>query len=245
MQIEVEGIITKEVMYQESSKILTIFTKEYGLVSVMAKGARSIKSKLRSGSSVLTYGKFSIRYKKDGLSILTSVDIINPFTSIFLDISKISYATYILELSTEVFKESSEKEIFDILKDTLIKINEGFDFEVLMHILEVKYLSYLGVGLFVDGCTLCGSKTNIKTISIDNGGFLCDNCYKDGKIYSGKMIKLIRMFLYVDIKKISKLEVSEEIKKEIDTFLEEYLDKYSGLYLKSRTFLKNLKKLGG
>ena len=244
MLIEVEGIITKEVAYQESSKILTIFTKEYGMISVLSKGCRTLKSKLRSGSRVLSYGKFFIRYKKDGLSILTSIDIINPFTSIFSDIARISYASYMLELSNEVFRSSLENNIFDLLRDTLIKLNEGYDGEVLISILEVKYLSYLGVSLNVDSCVVCGNKTRIKTVSIDSGGFLCDNCYTNEKIYSSKMITLLRTFSYVDISKISKLEVSNETKCELDSFLEEYLEKYSGLYLKSRSFLKNLKKIG-
>lgn len=243
--VEVEGIITKEVMYQESSKILTIFTSEYGMVSAISKGCRGVKSSLRSGSRVLTYGKFYLRYKEEGLSTLTSVDIINPFTSIFSDISKISYASYMVELSSEVFKASNETEIFDTLKGALIKMNEGLDIEVLTHILEVKYLQHLGVGLNVDGCTICKNKTSIKTVSVDNGGFLCDNCYCNEKIYSSKMITLLRAFSLVDISKISKLEVSCDTKCELDIFLEEYLEKYSGLYLKSRAFLKNLKKIGG
>jgi len=245
MLIEVEGIVTKEVMYQESSKILTIFTKEFGIIGVVSKGCRGVKSKLRAGSRVLTFGKFFLRYKEGGLSVLTSIDIINPFTSIFSDISKISYASYMLELSSEVFKSSNEIEIFDILKNALIKVNDGYDEEVLMHILEVKYLTYLGVGLHIDSCTVCGNKTNIKTVSIDNGGFVCDKCYRGEKIYSSKTIQLLRAFSYVEISKISKLEVSSDTKLELDIFLEEYLEKYSGLSLKARTLLKNLKKIGG
>jgi DNA repair protein RecO (recombination protein O) len=48
------------------------------------------------------------------------------------------------------------------------------------------------------------------------------------------------MFYYVDISKIDKLEISEEIKKEIDTFLNEYYDKYTGMYLKSKDFLRRI-----
>ena len=51
------------------------------------------------------------------------------------------------------------------------------------------------------------------------------------------------MFYYVDINKISKLEISNKIKMEINDFLDEYYDKYTGLYLKTKSFLKNLNKL--
>jgi DNA repair protein RecO (recombination protein O) len=46
------------------------------------------------------------------------------------------------------------------------------------------------------------------------------------------------MLYYVDISKISKLDLSNQTIKEISEFLDEYYDLYSGLYLKSKTFLK-------
>jgi len=48
------------------------------------------------------------------------------------------------------------------------------------------------------------------------------------------------MLYYVDIKSISKLEISDEVLKEINEFLDEYYDKYTGIYLKSKEFIKKL-----
>ena len=47
----------------------------------------------------------------------------------------------------------------------------------------------------------------------------------------------------MDIAKISKLDVSDNIQKELSMFIYDYYDRYSGIYLKSREFLKNLDKL--
>ena len=44
----------------------------------------------------------------------------------------------------------------------------------------------------------------------------------------------------VDISKISKIDVSDNIKKEINDFIDEYYDRYAGLYLKSKEFLKKI-----
>ena len=52
----VEGIILSEVNYSESSKILNILTREYGLIGVLSRGCRNIKSKLRGVSRKLIYG---------------------------------------------------------------------------------------------------------------------------------------------------------------------------------------------
>ena len=65
----------------------------------------------------------------------------------------------------------------------------------------------------------------------------------DKKIVSEKTIKLLRMYYYVDISKITKLEVSKQAKNEINVFLDEYYERYTGLYLKSKKFIKNLGKL--
>ena len=45
---EVEGIVLGETNYSKSSKILNILTKEYGLIGVMSKGSRNLKSKFLS-----------------------------------------------------------------------------------------------------------------------------------------------------------------------------------------------------
>ena len=49
------------------------------------------------------------------------------------------------------------------------------------------------------------------------------------------------MYYYVDISKISKLEISEKVVKEISSFLEEYYDHYTGIYIKSKKFLSEVK----
>jgi len=92
--IQVEGIVIKDIAYGETSKILTLLTKDYGILSVLSKGCRSIKSKLRSVSGKLTYGNFYIVYKKTGLSTLTSADVLCSFSKILMNIEKISYARY-------------------------------------------------------------------------------------------------------------------------------------------------------
>ena len=105
-------------------------------------------------------------------------------------------------------------------------------------------LDFLGIRPVIDGCSVCGSIKNIITIDPTSGGYICKECYRNEKIYSDKTVKLIRMFYYVDISKITKLDVKDEIKKEIDEFIDLYYERYSGLYLKSKEFLKSLSKIG-
>ena len=83
---KIEGIIVGEKSFGESSKILDLITKEYGVISLLSKGSKRLKSTLRSVSQMFTYAEFEISYKKDKLSTLISADIIDNLYNIKSDI---------------------------------------------------------------------------------------------------------------------------------------------------------------
>ena len=65
MLLEVEGIVLSETPYGETSKIINLYTKEKGLIGIMCKGAKSMKSMFRASTQVLSYGVFNLHYKED------------------------------------------------------------------------------------------------------------------------------------------------------------------------------------
>ena len=240
MVIDVEGIVINTKNYGDTSKIIDIFTKEYGIIGVMAKGCKSLKSNLRSVTDKLTYANFTIYYKKDKLSLLSEASIINNFSNIKKDIEKISYASFLLDLTNQVYKQSESEDLYDLLISSLIKINDNFNPLIITNIIELKYLEYLGVMPNLDGCSICGSK-NVITLSSDKGGYLCKKCHTNEPIVSEKAIKLVRMYTLVDINKISKLDLNNKIVNEVNNFIDLYYDRYTGLYLKSKDFLNKLR----
>ena len=240
MITKVEGIIVSETPYGDTSKIINVFTKEYGIIGIMCKGAKQMKSKLRALTMKFTYGFFYIYKKQDKLSILKDVDIIDEFKNLKNDIILISYLSYITELTTQVFKHSNENIIYGLYISVVKKMNQKMNPLILTNILEFKYLPFLGVALELDACILCGNKTNIVTIDADTGGFVCKKCYQNQILVSNKTIKLIRMYYYVDIDSISKIKINEEIAKEINFFINRYYERYTGLYLNSKKFLNKI-----
>ena len=225
------------------SKIINIISKEKGIIGLMVKGGRSIKSPLRSSTTKLVYGKFNIYYKQDKISTLKEVSVLDNFSNIKKDIELISYASYIVDLAFQVMKHSNDEIVFDNLISGLKKINDGYNPIVITNILELKYLDNLGVLPNLDSCIECGSKDDIVTLSSSKGGFLCRNCRQVEPIVSSKAIKLIRMYYYVDINKIEKISLNNDLVNEINMFLDDYYERYTGLYLKSKKFLQNLQNL--
>ena len=236
----VEGFVINEISYGETSKIINVLTKEHGLIGVLAKGAKSMKSKFRASTGRYSYANFEIYYKEDKLSTLTSVDVINPLKNIHSDLTLISYTTYISDLVNQVVKQSYSKKIYDLFINTILNLEKKLDPVVVTNILEIKLLPFLGVGINLDSCAICGNKTNIVTIDGSRGGYVCLNCYSNEKIVSKEAIKLLRMYYYVNIASISKLNIDESVKMEIDNFLNSYYEDYTGLYIHSKKFLKNI-----
>lgn len=243
MITKLEGIIVSETPYGDTSKIVNILTKDHGIVGVMCKGAKSLKSRLRASTMKFTYGVFYLYYKEDKLSLLKDVDVIEDFIKIKSDITLIGYINYMVELSIQVFKHSMDNTIYSLLLSSIKKMEEGMDPLILTNILEIKCLPYLGVGLELDSCVLCGDKTNIVTIDADVGGFVCKKCYTNEILVHDKTVKLIRMYYYVDIDSISKIKISEDIAREINFFINRYYERYTGLYLNSKKFLNKILSL--
>lgn len=238
-----EGIIITETPYGDNSKIINVLTKERGLIGIMCNNVKNIKNPLRTKTLKFTYGYFHIKYHENKLSKLVDVDIINNLKNIRNDIELISYMSYITDLTYQVVKQNNDSQIYSIYISTVLKLNEQKNPLILTNILELKYLDYLGVGLNLTSCIKCGSTKNIVTLDPDEGGYICQNCYTNEKLLSPKSIKLIRMYYLIDINSISDINIKSQTANEINYFLDKYYERYTGVYLKSKDFLKKINSL--
>ena len=241
--VDVKGLVLNETNYSDSSKILNVLTSEYGLIGIISKGCRNLKSKLRGASRKLVYGTFHFYYKENGLSTLISIDVISDYPKTIMNLENVVYASYLLDLTRQVVKQSKDKAILALLISALEKIESGLNPSVVTNILELKYLDFLGVSPVVTGCAVCGKTTNIVSLSPTAGGFICKDCYQNEGYYSDKAIKLLQMYYYVDLEKITKIDVNPKVNEEINKFLEDYYDRYTGIYLNSKKMLKNVIEL--
>ncbi len=243
---KIEGFVLSETPFGDTSKIINVLTNK-GMKGILCKGALNIKSKNRVPTMKFTLSAFTIYDKEDKLSILSSSDVINNYSHIKSDITLISYASYLYDLVYQILKQDMNtlyyESIYENFKNGLNKIEEGLDPIVITNILEVKFLDYLGVGLNLTSCSICGNKKDIVTLSSERGGLICKNCYSGERILPLSIIKVLNMYYLVDIKSISKLAIKKEIINEINQFLSNYYDDYTGLYLKSKNFLKTIEKL--
>lgn len=233
------GIVLSEVPYKETSSIINVLTDNNGIIGILALGCKRKNSRLMGVTAPLTYGVFSVNHRERGIHTLIEVSVINSFLKLRRNLISSSCSLYLLELSGKVYKQEEDKGIFDMLIKALLKINDGVNAIGITLIVSLKLLEPLGVAPSLDGCVDCGS-TEIVTLSSFKGGFLCKEHSKKERLVDVRVLKIIRMLYYIDIDRINSLDLSYEVMQEIVYFVNDYYDRYTGIYLKSRDFLQRV-----
>ncbi len=98
------GIVLKRIDLGEKDRILTIYTKEYGKLGAVAKGARRPGSKLAAASEPLTYSKLLLATGRD-LDVLSQADIRESFPNVRRSMASVAYGVYMLELTNHFVDE--------------------------------------------------------------------------------------------------------------------------------------------
>ena len=116
-----EAIVLRSRKQGDTSKIVSLYTSGYGLVDVIAKGAREMKSKFGSSLEPFTCSKVAF-YKKEGrdLYLLSGAETAVPFRNLRSDLDHIEAATKVVELLLRSqHHEECHPELYNLVKETL------------------------------------------------------------------------------------------------------------------------------
>jgi len=120
-----EGIILKRRNVGETDRIVTIFTKEYGKIRVIAKGIRRIHSRRAPYLEIFSQVKLIIHHGRL-LDSVSEVEGINDFHSLKSDLRKVSLAYLVCELVDTLLAERQEhRDVFELMRATLAKLEEN------------------------------------------------------------------------------------------------------------------------
>jgi DNA repair protein RecO (recombination protein O) len=217
MFVKSEGIVLKEIRFRETSKIVTIFSKEYGKVHGMAKGAYRPKNNLISITQPFSYSDFSF-FKGKNFYHINQGDLKNSFYPLRENIYKLFYGSYMLELAdSSIVEDESNEKLFQLLLKGLTVLSDlKGDYLKFILAYEIKYISFLGYKPYLDKCVLCGQKLEGRDMifSIISGGILCGNCvYEDlnGFRINLSMLKTLKLLLYTPLDNLTYFKINKEI----------------------------------
>lgn len=223
-----EGIVLKGIRYKDTSKIVTIYTKEHGKIAVMASGAYSAKSKLMSTTQPFSYGEYHFN-KGRGFLYLNQADLINSFYSIRESMERVIYGYYMLELVEKSLAEEQENEkIFLLLEKglrVLSKLNKNYLQFIIAY--ELKFVSFLGYKPNLERCVSCNSAdlNNIK-FSISQGGIICSNCFNIDPFaihLNSERYDTMCKLLYIPLEKTNEIVSSKDSLDKLHEIIVKYI----------------------
>ena len=150
MIVTTEAVILRSRKQGDTSKIVSLYTRDYGLVDVIAKGAREMKSKFGSSLEPFTCSKVTF-YKKEGrdLYLLSNAETALPLRNLQSDLDHIEAATKVVELLLRSqHHEECHPELYTLVKETLTVISDCEDSAGVWPVLFAYYLQYISFAGF-------------------------------------------------------------------------------------------------
>ena len=238
------GIVLSCRSYKESDALVTIYVKDYGKLTFIARGIKKLKSKNAAALQTLTYCEITFIPRK-GLSLLIKATSLDFYRHIKEDIVLEAYATYLMEFVLKNEEDNQPDEnIFQTLKFSLDALNQGYQPQLVYVLYSAFILKICGVPLQVDECVRCGDTNHIVGISLQDGGFVCQHCLSpNDKQLELQQLKAFRHINKLKVQDIDHFHLDEKYLDELMEIMDFYVDELTGLFLKSRKFIKKLQKL--
>jgi DNA repair protein RecO (recombination protein O) len=201
--VTLTGLVVRGTDWSETSRIVTLFTREAGPVRAVAKGGRRLKSGFEIAFDLLTVCRVGIiRKGHGGLDLLTEAVVEERFPHLRTDLRALYAGYYVAELLADGTREDDpHPDLFDAAVETLREA--GGDRDTVagrVSAFELVWLRELGYSPRFDGCAACGNAVPAGRAwySAAAGGLVCPTCLPttaDRRPLSGAAVETVRRLI--------------------------------------------------
>lgn len=225
--IKTKAIVLKKLDYGDTSRILHLFTEDFGKISAILKGARSPKSKIGLSADSFNFIQI-VLYKKEtrDIQLIKDLDLIKHFTHINEDIDRIKFASAIIELLNNLTVENEQHiKLFNGTVRILELMNEVNNSPILLF---AKYFLFfvkeIGYEFQINNCSICHNKINpeLKVFYSFESGLLCSYCRED-RLVNGEISKELFFLLTCLTSKKNNIVNNEKELEKIISLIEKFL----------------------
>jgi len=241
------AIVLRRQKMGEAAKMVTFFTRRFGKLRAIARGARKTTCRYGSSMEVFSYNDVIFYMKENkNLSTVTQCTILESFQEIRQDLYRFAAGMYVVELIDEMVKEKEVNlRLFNFLLDTLRYLRQENPQAVLTYF-QMQLLNHAGYRPQIYHCVQC--HIPIKALnsyySPEKGGILCSRCFTG----DNKAVEISpQHLLFLRQLQIASAPIPEKtcsyLQKKIWQFLHFHLVYLLGKELKSREFLEDIERM--
>lgn len=181
--VNVQAIVLRRRPLGEADKVLTLFTREMGKLSAIAKGARKPTSKLAGATETCVRARFQLAQGKT-FWIVTQASVERARARLHRLLMNATAAIYACELVDRVLEEGvPDENLFDLLADALDQLETSENSMWTLCHFENALMLQQGYTPVLDTCIRCGTAVDGGQIAFhpDAGGVLCASCARAAK----------------------------------------------------------------
>ncbi len=246
MQIRTQGLIIREQTVGESDRLVTVLTRDEGVVRAFARRAKNLKDSKSSATGLLCYSRLNL-YKGRDKYIINDAFPIEVFFGLREDIGRLALAQYFCGLACEVVPEAVEAgEYLRLVLNALHFLSRGTrPPELLKPIVELRMLSLAGYMPDLVCCAQCGAyEAERMYFKINRGTIYCQECYLNNGdpcvALSQAALTAMRRVIYSDLEKIFSFDLSAGARRELSAAAESYSVHVLQKRLKTLDFFNSL-----
>ena len=226
MYQKTEGLILREVPYQDADKLLDVLTKDRGLITFRARGVRSRSSRLRGACQLLCYSEFTC-FERQGKQTISEASPIEQFTGLRQDLEKLALASYFAQLAETVSQaDAPTEELLQLTLNALYALSALDRPKALVKaVYELRLTCLAGFAPQLDQCPICGS-WDPDGFNVSQGTVQCLSCSGLEGIrlpMSGGARKALEYICLQTPKKLFSFQLAPGAMEELSAICETYL----------------------
>ena len=227
MYLKTEGIVLREVDYNDADKLLDVLTRERGLLTVRARGIRRSGTLRKSACQLLVYAEFTLSENRGRLTV-TEAEPIEQFHELREDLELLSLGSYFAQAAQLLAQQDApDPELLALLLNALYALGKLKKPQALVKsAFELRLACLAGFAPELSGCAVCGALQPDR-LNVSQGVLECAACRggEDGirLPLSAGTLAAMRYICACDAKKLYAFSVGAETLRQLGGVTEVYL----------------------
>ena len=236
-----EAVVLRTRELQEADKLLVLYSRQHGKITVAAHGVNKPSSRKRGSVQPFCHTNFLL-YKGRQLDSVSQCDSVEIFAHLRNDFELLICASYLVELVEAFSVEGEPNEyVFLLLVSTLHMLNP-MDAEILTRAFEIKLITVFGFRPHWESCVHCREPFGSGEIRFSPalGGVLCYSCVgydlRALRLNRGTLETLKKLLAW-EPSRLVRLKADRTVQGQLKDILRSYLDYHMEYRVKSARFL--------